>query len=176
LNIPKLKPYHSETKAYLRRRQRAYERKVAEYAAFLKDDCDFDFVPILAILRYKIQRTEKHIRKHNIIADADKTCEGMRTVIDLLGRVVDDKYEEQALAPFRAKYGKPKMVIKKPSKPMRNNPHAGSEIEFLYRGKPATPEMRKEMRRLLKQAGKRKVGDLRKALGIMADKVFEWWD
>ena len=83
-----------------------YIRRVVEYTPVLWEDRDFDYFYTLKMLRYKLERTRKHIVGHQIIADADKIGEQIQHAENLIKRLMNDQYsiiEEDA---HELKWGK----------------------------------------------------------------------
>lgn len=165
------------------RRKRERDEGARGWRKLLKEDFDGDWICIVKILKYKLERTRKCIVGNNIIMDAKKVGAEIRKVEDLLGRLLDDPYHDEAFADFHRRHGKPKMVFNDASKEERaKNPHVGGSIEFLYRGKVATEEMHKEMRALYKIEAAMRQGDLREALKIIevgldgTGGLMSWWD
>lgn len=172
MNLPILKLFPGETKEHLAKRQKRYEKKMAEYAKFLIEDEDWDFAFIFHSLIYKLERTRDCIVKNKLIVRSDDVGKEINEVVVLLKKVVEDDYEAEFFKDYYKKYGKPKMV----SKPVEGKEGKLFQIEFLYKGKPATEAMRKEMRKLYKQAGAAKVADLHRAFKLMEDRIWGWWD
>ena len=149
-------------------RRASWKKKCAEYARFLRDDFDFDYTYILYLLRYKLGRTRRCLlRGHTKSAEQD--AKDIQEVEDLLWKVCEHGYEEEVMATFTKKYGKPKMKATPVSE------HA-DKIDLLYNGKPATKAMVNQMRKAWERAHANRVADLRKAFDIMAEKMWGWWD
>jgi hypothetical protein len=94
-----------------RSKKAAFEKKLREYRAFLRDDYDWDWVYILRLLRYKLERTRKCIVANNLIVVTRRVAGEIREVERLLGRVIDDRYFDEVAKPFHRKYGHLKMLF-----------------------------------------------------------------
>lgn len=169
MKLLKLKAVPGESKRELKSRQKEYEDKVRDYAEFLQDDYDFDYSSSLRLLSFKLKRLEDCIRHGNHVGQKE-TADEIKQVVKLLERVEADQYQQRVFAPFYRKHGQPKMVSEKIDRNM-------SSMEFLYsNGKPATAKMHKKMRKLYRVADQHRRDDLQKALDIISDKMFSWWD
>ena len=74
-----------------------YIARVIEYSPILWRDRDFDYRYILELLKYKLERTRKHITEHQIIQAADEVGAEIAHAEELLRRILKDDYctEEQ---------------------------------------------------------------------------------
>lgn len=149
----------------------AYKKKLKDYTKFLRDDFDWDWHYIIRLLRYKLERTRDCIKSNNIIADVDVVCKQIQEVIDLLLRLENDVYFEEAYAPIWKKYGHSRIVRGKESK-------NSVAVKVLYEKE--TPRNSKYIRKaVLKAAAKEndsRLADLKKVLDLIYKNLFFWWD
>jgi hypothetical protein len=172
LQIAQLEKVPGESNWELKRRQKNYEKTVQEYALFLTEDCDWDWSSLFNIMIYKISRMRKTILKNNIIADAEKICGQMKETEDLLQKVLDENYEDEAFKEFYSKYGHPKLVSIDKGSGQRSTP-----IKFIYdNGREANDEMVAEERILYQKASEAKDADIKKAMSLIAENVLGWWE
>jgi hypothetical protein len=155
-----------------KKRKAEYEKKCREYSRFLKDDHDYDGESLLYLMRFKLQKIRECIAK-GFCADREERAEEIKQVEDLLWKVCDFDYHGEAFASFNKKHGEPKMVSRE-----CNPPRKGFKtMHFIYRnGKEATPAMSREIIRLHKLSEERQKEDLKKALDIIVEKIWGWWD
>lgn len=152
------------------RRKAAYEKKCKEYARFLRQDHDYDWAPILHLLRYKLKRTRQCIAK-GLGSDRVAIAAEIKGVEDLLWRVLEFDYHAQAFAKFDKKYGRPKFKLG------NKDANGHIKVQCIYKnGKPSTKAMRKRICELGALADANQRADIFKALFIMADRIFTWWD
>lgn len=149
----------------------AYKKKVRDYTKFLEDDFDWDWHFIVRLLRYKLERTRDCIKSNNIIADADIVCKQMQEVIDLLLRLENDVYFEEAYSPIWKKYGHSRLV--------RGEEYKNSvAVKVLYEKE--TPRNSKYIRKAVLKAAVQesdsRLADLKKALNLIYKNLFFWWD
>lgn len=151
--------------------RKAWRKKCKEYASFLKDDFDFDYAYIVRLLAYKLQRTRKSLEA-GYNANKSVLSKQIKEVESLLLKVDEYDYEENEMAAFNKKYGKPKMVeCKLPGI------GGGRGIEFIYdNGKPATAAMNRQRLAAHNRAFAKKKADLRKAFALMEENIWQWWD
>ena len=69
-------------------------KKISEYKAFLAGDEDHDYLFILRLLKYKLERTRKHIAACHR-GDREAVARQIRTVESLLGRVLKESGSEE---------------------------------------------------------------------------------
>lgn len=155
------------------KRKRAFEKKMAEYRRFLKDDFDWDYAYILQLLRYKLTRTRQCIVANNIVASAKKTGEEIQKVEDLLGRVLDDHYYEEISKDFHKKYGQSRII----KLPHEKGVHA-VPVTIRYQKETAenSQQIHREVKRLYQKAERMKINDLKKAFDLMCRNIWGWWD
>ena len=152
--------------------ERELKKRLREYTPILKEDQDYSYHFVLKMLRYKLERTRKHIIDHDIIVDAKLVGKEIQEVIKLLERVEKDKYFQELMKPINKKYGKPKMVFGKADK------KGTSSLTFKYKNDtPAKEKVRnKASRKAFEDADKARQGDLEKAFALMAKNIWKWWD
>lgn len=82
-----------------------YVARVIEYSPLLWRDRDYDYRHILTLLKYKLERTRKHITEHQIIESADEVGEQIAHAEELLRRILNDDYCKEEQAAHEAKWG-----------------------------------------------------------------------
>ena len=155
------------------KKKQILDKKLREYRNVLKKDEDWDWHFILQLLRYKLERTRRCILSNNIVVEAPKIARQIREVAVLLERVEKDRYYDEISIDFRKKYGRIRMITGKAQKGAKSVP-----VEFKYQRE--TPKnsavIRKESRRLWKQAERMQHYDLKKAFDLMQKNIWGWWD
>ncbi len=136
-----------------------------EWAKFIRKDRDWDWAYILEVMIFKLKRTRRAILYHGLSVDNKKVAAQIKEVIDLLKRVVDDNYYHILNRPFTKKYGRCKMTTDKQG-----------YCKFLYRGKELTEEQHEEHKQISEKAYQMQKDDLRKALDLINEHLFDWWD
>lgn len=154
-------------------KKKKFEQKMREYRNFLKDDQDWDYIYILRLLKYKLERTRKCITSNDIIMSDQKVGKQIKQVEDLFERVCKDEYYAEISKDFHRKYGKLKMISGKAEPGAKSVP-----VTFKYSKE--TPEnskrIRKEFRQLIRKENQMRLNDLRKALNLMHKNIWGWWD
>ena len=74
------------------------------YQNVLKDDFDWDYVYILRVLQYKLERTKTAI-KNGSFQDAEITAGNIQYSIDLLQKIIDDKFDDEEIDKILKKHG-----------------------------------------------------------------------
>lgn len=150
----------------------ALERKLSDYRRFLKGDEDYDWHFIIRMLRFKLERTRKHIVEHNFIQAAPRVGKEIQQVVDLLERIEDNKYFEELHKPFWKKYGKPKMKFGKP------DDRGSRNVTVTYPKETAAnrTQIHRESLRISKMEHKLRARDLERAFKLMQKHIWGWWD
>lgn len=154
-------------------KKRAHDKKVREYTHFLRDDEDWDWAFIIRLLQYKSQRTRLCIESNKIVVSSEKIAKQIKTVEDLFGAVLEDRYYDIIEKKFKKKYGSGKIVYG-PQEP-------GSRLQDVsvkFRGETKRNQDRihREFRRLHNQADRALDRDLKKAFSLMSKNIRGWWD
>ncbi|SRR5579862_2186341 len=154
-------------------KRQIFSQKMKDYREFLVEDYDFDWVYILKLLIFKLSRTRKHIVGHSIITDAKKVGNQIKQVEDLLDRVVKNKYYEVISKDHKKKYGEINLLCGKDE-----SKNSGT-IDFSYpkvKTEKDNDKAIKESEYLFIKAYKMQREDLKKALDLMYENLFGWWD
>jgi hypothetical protein len=159
----------------LNKREKAkqeFKKRLREYTPILKEDQDYDYHFVLKMLRYKLERTRKHILDHGIIMDAKLVGKEIQEVIKLLERVEQDKYQQEFMKPIDKKYGRSKMVFGKPDE------NGSSSLSFKYKNDTPAKEKARTLasRKAYAAADQARKSDLEKAFALMAKNIWKWWD
>ena len=155
-----------------RREDKERSSALKAWARFLRDNHhDYEYPYLLRTIVFKLQRMRRLLR-HGHNADSQEVHDEILEVERLLERVLDHDYHAEAFVRFYAEHGRPT----RRKIPVTERGKVLYRFDLLYGGKPATPAMRREMRRLCEQASRAEIDDLRKAFRLMAERLFGWWD
>jgi hypothetical protein len=143
-----------------------------EWQSFLKDDRDYDWMFIIRVLRYKLERTQKHIVEHDICVDAPKIGKQFQAVVDLLKRIEADPYHDEVYGPFYKKWGKSKLVFG----PKTDRNMRPVTIQYANETPANRPQLEQEFVALMGQDHKLRERDLRQAFRLMQKHIWGWWD
>ena len=80
--------------------------KLWQYSPLLWNDRDYDYNYILLMLKYKISRTRKCILTNDIIVNNKKYAKQMKVVEDIIDRITESPYHDEAFVEMEAKWGK----------------------------------------------------------------------
>jgi hypothetical protein len=69
--------------------------KSIQYSIVLWNDADWDYVYILQLLQYKLERTRKCLKANNLVVSVDRYCKQIRICELLLERIVNSNYCEK---------------------------------------------------------------------------------
>ena len=150
----------------------AYDRKLKDYSRFLKGDEDYDWHFIIRMLRFKLERTRKHIVSHHLVKEAPRIGKEIQRVVDLLERIEADQYFEELHKPFWKKYGRPKMISGKPD----SRGLIPVTIQYPKETKASRTAINRESLRLAKMEQKLRSRDLELAFNLMLKNIWGWWD
>ena len=71
-------------------------KRLRDYSKVLKDDNDFDFSSILALLDYKLSRMEKHFRSdQSLVLDKERVAKQIKYARFLIARYFDDCWQTE---------------------------------------------------------------------------------
>ncbi len=149
------------------------EKKLRDYKKVLKDDYDWDWIFILRLLQYKLERTRKCILENNIIVEAPKVARQIREVEVLLKRVDQDCYFEEISKDFRKRYGRLRMKFKK-AKP--GEKYTTLDLKYAKETPRNAAKIHAEGSRLYRRAHKMQRNDLKKAFDLIFKNIWGWWD
>jgi hypothetical protein len=151
----------------------ALEKKLREYKTVLAKDEDWDWIYILRMLRYKLERTRKCIRANKIIVAAPKVGRQIREVEILLERVEKNRYHDEISKDFRKRYGRLRMISGK-----REPGSVDIPVTFKYQRETPNNARRihREAHRLWLRAERMQRRDLEKAFTLMLKNIWGWWD
>src|SRR5690349_19582475 len=68
-------------------------------------DEDYDYHHLLRIMKFKIGRMRQHIKKHQIVLDADTQAHRMKVAELVIGRILEAEYGDVDYAAIEAKWG-----------------------------------------------------------------------
>lgn len=149
------------------------KKRLAEWANLLKDDQDWDYIYILTILKYKLERTRKCILSNGIIADAKSVASEIKEVEELLDKVIKDDYINDFTKDFRKKHGSLKMTLDEKNATKHGIP---AKFRFTKDNKKNRSILFVNWRKLTVKAGRARVDDLKRAFDLTAENIWGWWD
>jgi len=138
------------------------KNRIKEWKEFLKDDDDYDYNYVLKVLRYKLFRLRAHIVAHQMIMDAPRVSKEIKEVLDLLDRVIEDKYEDRAVAAFLKRHG---------IKDIGGRCNGDGEWENNI-----PSELNSEYLEAVSDGRETRRDDLKEAFALMAENIWGWWD
>ena len=162
----------SGTLSLAKKKKISLERKVREYRRFLKDDSDHDWISIISMLRYKLERTRTHISENNRFPKTKQVVNEITTVVKILKRIEADRYMHELRQPFYKKNCKPSMTFG------NLDEHAGVSCHIVYQ-KETSPKERQiiwETLSLGKEELRLRQADLEKAFELILKNIWKWWD
>ncbi len=151
----------------LQKRKKECDKKIKEWSKFLKEDYDWDWVFILKVLKYKLERTRKCFVASNMCESSLKNAKDIEKVEVLLNRVIEDDYMTELLKPFDEKYGE---IVS------WQNAEGFFEVQRQNQTSENKDQIWKEYKKLSYKAEKMKQKDLNDALKIISERLFYWWD
>jgi len=148
------------------------DKKLREYKKILQKDADWDWIYILRLLKYKLERTRKCILSNDIVVSAPKIAKQIQAVETLLERVEKDQYFDEISKDFHQKYGKLRMVTKK----VKGKPYHAVKCNFTKETETNSKEIHKEFSKLRRRAEFMQRNDIKKAFALMHKNIWGWWD
>jgi len=130
--------------------------KVFQYAVFLWNDRDYDYVYILKLLKYKLKRTRKYILKDSLIVEAKDIYNEIKTAEDLIDKILECNYYEEEFDEHFKKYG--------------------SLWEHDFLSEEDKIKSNKEFGRIWRKKHKALEDDWNKFWDLLRDKFRGWWD
>jgi hypothetical protein len=138
------------------------------YFPIIWKDRDWDQIYILEILKSKLDKMEKYIRNYGIGVESENDADAMKYVINILNRIIDDVYMDEAFIPFYEKYPDYDWTLK--SEPCEDNPKFHRLINN------DTPEQKKLMGECFNKADKLEKEDYEKLFDFLKNNIRNWWD
>lgn len=136
-------------------------KKSIQYSIVLWNDYDWDYTSILCILKYKIQRTRKHLETCSVHCSHENSIKKMKVVEHILQRLIDNDYCSEEYDQHHEKY-KWKDYLKK------------VENHTCYLWDPPE-EYRKESKRLLDKSAKLEQHDWEQLFKLLNKHIKHWW-
>jgi hypothetical protein len=170
MEIKKLRKTHKD-KVEVRKREK---ERIARYREFIKTNFDWDYDFILELLKFKIKMVRECISRNKIIIkeESDQITSEIKTVENLLQRVIEDNYYAELIREFNTKYGKIKYKFIKDTK--SENYILKSDYKKIPKNKLAAAL--KEHGKLYTKAFELRKQDLKKAFDLMVENIWNWWD
>lgn len=158
--------------AEVKRREAREKKRLAEWAAFLEDDADWDYDCILRVFAYKLRRVRQCILKNNIVMDAAKIAKEIEEVENIFLEVRDEDNFRGPLDEMDKKWGKSKQFD------FKKLPSGGSQ--YSVKRAEETPENEKqvtrEVRKAYRDCHKLRVKRFMQGLKLMSERIWCWWD
>lgn len=156
------------------KKKKLLDKKLREYKKYFieSNDAEWDWVYILSLFSYKLQRVAKFMETEANTLSAPKKAKELRKVSELFEKVIEFDYEDKYHKEMDAKYGKLKIRTKKIK---------GSDLtQWLGSRAKETPENTKQISKEtiagLRKADRDRQRDLDKALKLISKNLFGWWD
>ncbi len=147
---------------------------MAQYLPVLWRDRDYDYYHILALLKYKLERTRKHIVGHQIIEDADLVGEQIAHAEELLRRIMNDDYCKEEQEAHEVKWGEA-VDLSKPSEE-----YPGHYEWDMSRANATTPELKEqesnEQLEIYNRQSLARQLDLDELFIHLRKHIERWWD
>jgi hypothetical protein len=143
-------------------------RNLIHYFPTIWKDRDWDQWYILKLLKVKLDKMEKYIRNYSIGIESENDANAIKYVINILNRIINDVYLEEALKPFYEKY--PDYEWKFESEPCEDNPKLSRLINN------DTPEQKELMYKCFKKSDELENEDYNKLFDFLKNNIRNWWD
>jgi len=148
--------------------------KSIQYSIVLWNDFDYDYMFIMKILKYKIERTRKCLDKNKLFVGYEEAVEKMRKAEQLLQQYINHEFVEDLYKAHKEKWGKRKIKFE----PIIDK--EGSSYITFYTEKAITPEQikqeREEYHNILREEEKRKNEVKDELFNLIRDNIESWWD
>jgi hypothetical protein len=140
----------------------------------LVEDRHWDHTFILMILKKKLELTEKYMRDKGHHIYAEKDADDIKLAINLLGRLIQDNYMNNAFAPHKKRYGESHIMYK-------NIPNSkNTQLLIEYDVKINTEEEKKKEHDLFSSCYNREDYLRKQDLNLLFDHlkkhILSWWD
>lgn len=151
-------------------------KRLFQWFPILWEDYDWDYVFLLDIMIFKLDKMAKHHEKNGMVVGSPFYAKQIAECARLLKRVKEDNYRDEIKEQlkFHEKYGELEVEI--------NERRPGGRFQFSYqKGGVLLPEKlqqeaKEQSFNIHKLAEEQKEKELSKALKIINRKLFEWWD
>lgn len=140
--------------------------RLIKWSKVLWNDCDYDYVTIWIILKFKLQCVREHIDKCANHVDYKKTVEEIKVAEDILERLIADAYCDKELEDHYKKWGSP--FDRMEEKIIDGKPYVVSP--------PPPPGSKKEFLDIIKKEEYRRNKDMKELGTYLKDHIRNWWD
>lgn len=134
-------------------------------------DRDYDYQPLLEMMKFKLENMEDFFRNKGIAADAEERADEMKVCIDLLDRLINDVHFKEAYDAFHEKWGEGKITFEDEGE------YCKMDINY---SKVKTPEDEEEKNKDLMHSAKmediKRKNDMRDLFDTLYGKLLTWWD
>ena len=160
---------------YFFKRVRMWLKKSFEYSCYLwvSNDNDFDWYHILRVLKYKLERTRKHIVKHDFIADVTKISRQIRFAEIVIERIINDDYCSELYDAHNNKWGELKLVCVEDDKTKRS--YITMKRENINTENEKSQQWA-EMLKIVNEHERQATKDLNRLFRHMRKYIRSWWD
>lgn len=137
-------------------------------------DRNWDHIFIYQILRHKLYLQQKHIREHNIHVGAERDADRMKMCVNLLDRLIEDNYHENASTNHDKKWGESKFEFI----PCEDDPNL-SKLNIVYKNVKTDQDEeqeRKDFRRAMEHEKYLREQDKNMLFDTMKKYIEGWWD
>lgn len=150
-----------------------YISKMFAYSKFLWNDFDFDWIYLLKLMRFKLNRMAKAM-DDGITVSAPRHADEIRHAIAVIDRIINDDYSEFGYKKLEEKYGKTNWQFI----PIENsmNSELLIERERAKKGTPEYEEERKETMKIVTHAERQRKADIKYLFEYTAKHIQGWWD
>ena len=150
-----------------------YITKMFAYGQHLWHDFDFDWVYLLKVMKFKLERMAKAF-DNGMTVSAPKRAKEIRHTIAVLDRIINDDYSELGNRKLEEKYGKSEWQFI----PIEDSKYSELIIdrEGARKGTPEYEAERKEFRKVIENAERQKKADIDYVFRYIAKHLQSWWD
>ena len=138
-------------------------------------DRDWDQWFLYKVLQHKLKQMVRLQRKYGNSVNAHIYADQMQLCVNLLERLINDEYLENALKPHEKKWGESKMIWE----PLPDNDNL-CQLKRFHVDKAITPEQikqeDKERMRIYKHSDMLREQDLDMLFKLMRKNIEGWWD
>lgn len=150
-----------------------YVSKMFSYGRHLWNDFDFDWVYLLQIMKFKMERMAKAMDK-GMTVSAPRHAKEIRHAIAVIDRIINDDYANFGYNKLEEKYGKSDWKFL----PIEDSKYSELLIER-ERARKGTPDYeaeRKETMKIIHNAERQRKADIKYLFEYIAKHLQGWWD
>jgi len=150
------------------------------WAPIIWSNYDFDHDYLFEVIRFKLLMMVCLFEDSNwaVCADAHRRADEMRHAVEMIDRILADEYDEEALMPHEAKWGKMRVYIEDlVLSDTEDEP--GARVIFKrdnVRGDREEEQEREEYLEVMREAANARDKEIHDLFGFIADHILDWWD